>query len=233
MIFAKGKGNKLTRLCSCCLLTILVLLLSGCSTPAANPLPPTASRLVSTATSPPATAILHPSTPTDTPQPTQEPQSNGCLDGTAEATPYTNKQDGYCLLTPNGFSVSQPTEGLLTISGPALDKSMESLRATLNISRIGSSGGRTLAVITQEAWSGARDAFTQSKIILGGETAIMAEGLLIGEAEWKINEVIVIHKGMAYKLTFTPVDESANFVKAQPDIQKLWDSVMASFTFLF
>ncbi|MEW5870453.1 MAG: hypothetical protein AB1894_14350 [Chloroflexota bacterium] len=45
--------------------------------------------------------------------------------------------------------------------------------------------------------------------------------------------MVVIHAGMAYKLTFTPVDESANFAKALPDIQKLWEHVIASFTFLF
>jgi len=221
-----GKTNKLDRLFSCCLFCILILVLSGCSSPTVSPLPPTAIEL-------PATATLPPSTPTNVQLPTQETQSNGCQVGTADATPYTNNQDGYCLLIPNGFSISQPTEGLLIISGPALDQSIESVQATLNISRIGSSSGRTLTEITQEAWSGAREAYTQSTITLGGDPATVAEGLLIGEAEWKIKEVIVIHANMAYKLTFTPVDDSANFAKALPDIQKLWDTVITSFTFLF
>jgi len=219
------KTNKLARLFSCCLIYILILLLSGCGSPTASPLPPTAIES-------PATATLPPST-TEVQLPTQETQSNGCPVGTADATPYINNQDGYCLLVPNSFSISQPTEGLLIISGPVLDQSIESVQATLNISRLGSSGGRTLTDITQEAWSGARDTYIQKTVTLGGDAAIMAEGLLIGEAEWKIKEVIVIHANMAYKLTFTPVDESANFAKALPDIQKLWDNVITSFVFLF
>lgn len=215
----KRKTNPLARLFSCCYPVILILLLSGCGSPAAS--------------QPPATATLPPPAPTDAPLPTQETQSNGCPVATAEATPYTNNQDGYCLLVPNSFSISQPTEGLLVISGPALDESIESVQAMLTISRIGSSGGRTLAEIAQEAWSAARSSYTQNTAQLGGDEAIMAEGLLIGEAEWTIKEVIVVHEGMAYKLTFTPVDESDGFAKAQPDIQKLWDAVIASFTFLF
>lgn len=223
----KSISNKFTRSCSWFLLSIFALLLLGCSAP-------TTLSLSSTPTELPATTpTLPPPTPTAVPLPTKETQNNGCPVGTADATPYINNQDGYCLLVPNGFTISQPTEGLLIISGPVLDQSIESVRATLNISRIGSSGGRTLADIAKEVWSGARDAYTQNTLSLGGDAAIMAEGLLIGEAEWKIKEVIVIHQDMAYKLTFTPVDESSDFAKALPDIQKLWDQVIASFTFLF
>jgi hypothetical protein len=215
----KRNTNQLARLFPRFLPVILILLLGGCGTP--------------TISEPTATATLPPPTSTDVPLPTPETQSNGCPVATAEATPYTNNQDGYCLLVPNGFSISQPTEGLLVISGPTLDESIESVQAMLSISRIGSSGGRTLTEITQEAWSAARGSYTQNAVTLGGDEAIVAEGLLIGEAEWTIKEVIVVHEGMAYKLTFTPVDESANFAKALPDIQKLWDTVIASFTFLF
>ncbi|MEW5870708.1 MAG: hypothetical protein AB1894_15655 [Chloroflexota bacterium] len=182
-MLAKDKGNPFTRRCSCCLLVFLILLLSGCSSPTASPLPPTAAQPDATATAPAPTA-------TQAQQPTQETQSNGCPVGTAEAAAYTNNQDGYCLLVPNGFSISQPTEGLLIVSGPALDQSIESVQATLNITRIGSSGERALVDIAQEAWSGAREAYTQNTITLGGETAMLAEGLLIGEAEYSIYEFV-------------------------------------------
>lgn len=245
MLITKTR-KRVSWLCYVSISIVLISLLAGCAGPAtvvpatataapatATAPPATATAPLATATAPLATATEPPPTPTAAQAPVLQRGSDGCPLSSDVATAFTNQPDAYCLLIPAGFNVEQPAEGILVITGPALDQSMEPVRAMLTIARIGSSGGRPLTEVAQEQWAEAQGEYSITETSLSSDPALVADNLRIGEAAWSVRQVVVIHQNMTYKLTFTPVDQDPNLAKAMPDIQTLWDTVFASLTFLF
>jgi hypothetical protein len=55
--------------------------------------------------------------------------------------------------------------------------------------------------------------------------------LLIGEASWKVKQVLFTHNKSVYLIGLSPVDSTPPFDRAQPDIQRFWDLAIPSFTF--
>ena len=163
---------------------------------------------------------------------TPAPVAEGCPNAETGKIPLGNSQDGYCLLYPEGFAIRQPATNVLEISGPPLDETTEPLTARLNIQRKELPAGSTLETVAAALWSGAQPGFTQNSITIGGQPGLYADHLLIGEANWKVRQVIVIRQSSYYILTFTPFDEAEAFAKALPDQQKLWNMVTSSLRFV-
>jgi len=144
---------------------------------------------------------------------------------------YVDEGAGYCLFYPEDFFVERPTTGGVEFLGPALDKSLQPLRGYINISRKEPVNGRTLDEIAMSVWKDPRNAYRLSNIRLGGKDALVAEDLLLGDAGWKIKQVLFTHKDFIYVISFAPVDTTPPFDKVLPDIQRFWDLAIPSFTF--
>ena len=160
-------------------------------------------------------------------------QIEQCWFDAADAAIYINPRDGYCLGVPYGYSVRQPAQGVLEVSGPALDSHpFEPLRAYMTISTTHVITGLGVEEVAEKSWESARGEFVQHESTLDAEKAMIAEDLFIGEASWQVQQVIVMKDDTVFFLTFSPTDDSEQLAKAQPDVAKLWDTVMVSFRFL-
>ncbi len=115
--------------------------------------------------------------------------------------------------------------------GPALDKSSQPLRAYINILRKERVNGRTLDEIALDIWKDSRSTYHLSNIQLGGQDALAAEGLQIGEAGWKVKQVLITHNGFVYLISLSPFDSTPPFDSALPDAQRFWNLAASSFAF--
>ncbi|MCI0398332.1 MAG: hypothetical protein L0332_05935 [Chloroflexi bacterium] len=157
-----------------------------------------------------------------------ESVSAACPAGGEQRSPYANVAHGYCLVYPSYFSLNEIYEqNVTTLSGPALDQSLEPVQAALTIQVEGAAGDRTLAELVAEAISAFPDvAVTQTETTLDGEPAIVLEGL---PGRTGSRQLYTIFAGVIFHLTLTPVDEA--FPQAAQDVAAVWEMVMESFTF--
>jgi len=154
-----------------------------------------------------------------------------CAAQSEDRTPYFNLADGYCLLYPAYFRVSDVRPGLAGFYGPPLDQTSEPVFGALFILVEGPVAGRTLAQVADDYVSmnrsGEETAVTRSTATLGGEPAEIVEGP--GERTGS-RQVFVLHNDTVYHLGMYPVD--ARFPQAAPDVAAVWQAVSTSFTFL-
>lgn len=151
--------------------------------------------------------------------------------GAGDRRSYVDEREGFCLFYPGDFFVNKPAAGIVEFLGPALDKSAQPLRAYISISRRERVSGRTLDEIALNVWKEPRGVYRMSNITLGGQDALVADDLVIGEAGWKVRQVIYTHGGFIYLISLSPVDSTPPFDAALPDIQRFWDLAVPSFTF--
>ena len=225
------------------LILAVLLLLTACSggAPAANqavPTQPPATPSVPGETHPPITTEAPPPTdapaasaiPTSETSPSETPAANpGCA---AEGMPvYTSPQGDYCFAYPEQFSLDpSPAAGTASLSSPALDQSLEPLKATLGIEVQPVSEEADLArlvdaYLAQTSFQGLPAPIERTQIILGGEPAEVLEdvpGLLSSRL------VMALHKGSLYTLRFHPSDAA----QAEADLEALYEALTSSFRFL-
>jgi hypothetical protein len=151
--------------------------------------------------------------------------------GKGDRRSYVDEREGFCLFYPGDFFVNKPAAGTVEFLGPALDKSAQPLRAYISVSRKERVSGRTLDEIALSVWKEPRGAFRMSNITLGGKDALVADDLVIGEAGWKVKQVIYTHGGFVYLISLSPVDSTPPYDGALPDIQRFWDLAIPAFTF--
>lgn len=144
---------------------------------------------------------------------------------------YQDQAEGYCLFYPENFFVNKPLGGGVEFMGPALDKSSQPLRAYINILRKERVNGRTLDEIALDIWKDSRSTYHLSNIQLGGQDALAAEGLQIGEAGWEVKQVLITHNGFVYLISLSPFDSTPPFDSALPDAQRFWNLAASSFAF--
>ncbi len=155
-----------------------------------------------------------------------------CTGGEPGKTPYIDAQEGYCFLYPEDFFVARPGAGIVEFLGKPLDNNPDPIRARINITRKEPVGGRTLDEIAASLWQDSRNPYRLSNIQLGGQDALVAENLVMGEADWKTKQLFFTHNSSVYLVTFSPVDTGAPYAKALPDIQRFWDLAIPSFRFI-
>jgi len=154
-----------------------------------------------------------------------------CVAHSEDRAPYFNLADGYCLLYPAHFRVSDVRPGLAGFYGPPLDQTIEPVFGALSILVEGPAAGRTLAQVADHYVSvnrsGEGTAVTRSTATLGGEPAEIVEGRLDAVGS---RQVFVLHNDTIYQLGVYPVDEA--FPQAAPYVAAVWQAVSTSFTFL-
>ena len=155
-----------------------------------------------------------------------------CPKETAITSTLLDQQNGYCLTYPKDFSLQHPYPNVTELIGPALDKSLDPLQAQLLITNEGAVNNRTLDALADEYWRDSQVPVVKSDLKLGDESALAAENVQMGESSWKTRQVVSIHNGIVYHLTFSPVDGGIRSSQAAPDIDRLWKAVTSSFTFI-
>ncbi len=192
-------------------LSLLAVAVSGCS------------RLLAPAGNTPPT----PAPITRTPQPTNPPAASAlpCRQGGDSMQLLTDEAHNFCVLVPKGFTISQPGDtevaafvGPMAPGGPAVGWIM-----------ISDAQGKSAAENAAPAIADAQNlgiSVTQQAITVGGEPAVMVDGL---PGQDMTRKVFVVHGGVLYELGFTPSDSKLD---TYPALQSLYEAVVGSFTFL-
>ena len=141
--------------------------------------------------------------PSNTPEPTAEP---GCPHSTTDTRLLRNEEYGYCFLYPNGYVRLDPLpyEVCLVPEGP----SMACHSANLMI-EVQDAADRTVGQIAEEmiAEHPRPEIVKRVNLIVDGEDGVLLDGLSAVAAS---RNVLIMHRGHLYDLTFIPWDESAD-----------------------
>lgn len=153
-----------------------------------------------------------------------------CPEAPVGTTLFTNGEDGYCLLLPDGYAVD---DSLTTDNGGAetavyVDSLMDAAHPRLFIT-VEEANGRTLEAVTtakQEEFADF-DLSYSFGLMLDGVPANQFEQL---PGQDLSRQVVLVKDGRLYTLTFTPDDPAAG--DAYSDMQILYETVLNSFSFL-
>jgi hypothetical protein len=147
-----------------------------------------------------------------------------------EQANYANRPAGFCLSYPNRFSVVDEQPGRLSISGPALDESLEPLAARLWVEWESAAEGLDLQAAADDfvkKQPASQPGITQQPISLGGASAILLENVP-GKLSSRV--IIVLNDGKLYRIWFNPTE--ANLEQVKPDLDELFQTVTETFAFL-
>ena len=153
-----------------------------------------------------------------------------CPEAPVGTTLFTNSEDDYCLLLPDGYAVD---DSLTTDNGGAetavyVDSMLDSSHARLFI-MVEAANGRTLEDVTtakQEEFADF-DVMYSFGYTLDGVPANQFDQLP-GQDLSRV--LLLVKDGRFYTLTFTPDDPATG--DAYADMQTLYDTVLTSFSFL-
>lgn len=139
---------------------------------------------------------------------------------------YADEAHGFCVLIPDGFSINQSSDvqvasfvGTMTAGG----------YMPLGLINVTDAGGKSAAEIAAPAVAETQGMglnVTQQTITVGGEEAIMVDGL---SGQDVTRKVFVVHGGTLYEMSFTPSDPNLD---TYASVQALYDSVVGTFAFL-
>jgi hypothetical protein len=156
-----------------------------------------------------------------------------CQPRAGEFAAFGDAATGFCFLYPDAFQAVIP-EGMINavamVVGPALDASADPLRATLLIEAAPSEGLDLKTVVGEllgefEGQPGV--AIRQRPFDLGGAPAVLLEGV---PGRGGSRDIVAVQNDTRYRLLFMP--DPTGFPSAQADVEKLFDAVTGSFTFL-
>lgn len=215
------------------LAVLLSLLLAACqgqtAAPAASPLPASATptKTVAPTLTPPSTATPPPSATVDASLP-RSCRREGMLT-------YANPGAGYCFSYPAGFSLQESLlqdQRIPVISGPAPSGGLQTQSVSLRVETrpLPAAADPDLERLVddylhQTAFQGLPWEIMRSGSRLGGQPAVVLEDI---PGRLSARQVMAIHNGLLYTLTFTPSDQPA----LDEQLNELFSAVLASFTFL-
>lgn len=145
---------------------------------------------------------------------------------------YTNEPGGYCVVLPAGYTALQ-LDGEGTEMAFYVDSMQDTTRARLFI-KVTGADGRPLEEVTMDREAEIEKAVPGSDVMwswgsmLDGEPANEFQQVPGPELS---REVVTLHKGRRYTLTFVPDDPAAG--KAYAEMEVLYKAVMDSFSFLW
>lgn len=139
-------------------------------------------------------------------------------------------RNGFCFTYPARFGDPMQSLNELILSGPALDKSPDSLRTTLTVA-VQDAGGQSLTALAEayakQATVVGGPAIERATINLGG---VQAEELRNVPGRGGSREILAVQNGRYYRLSLTPWPEG--FPQVQADVDALYQAVLDSFTFM-
>jgi hypothetical protein len=150
-----------------------------------------------------------------------------CPAATADTQLLKNEKSGYCLLYPAGYKAEQPNPDETVLFSGSL-QNVEAGRATIEVSDAGGRPAPEIAggIAREIAASLPGWGLKQNTLSLGGETAIMLDNVPGQDIS---RQVVLVHAGRLYRLTFVPADPA----QAGPyqGMEKLYKTVVESFRF--
>jgi hypothetical protein len=146
-----------------------------------------------------------------------------CPLATADAQLLTNVDHSYCLLYPTGYDLVQPNPNeTVILVGSLLD--VEHPKAFINVQ---DAAGRSAAQVADEVEAGMPGfAMQRSGVTIGGEEAVVLDNVPGQDLN---RQLVVVHGGRLYKLTFVPADPSLGDLYAR--MEELYSTVVNSFQF--
>jgi guanyl-specific ribonuclease Sa len=152
-----------------------------------------------------------------------------CLEASPDTQSLTREAHNFCLLYPNGYDVDEPAENeTVLFMGSLLDVTHPKLFVEVQ-----DAAGRTAEQIADEL-------ATEVQRSMPDYDVERSFGLSVGyEPAWQLEnmpgqeisrQVIVVHDGRLYKLTFVPADNQVDEVHTQ--LESLYTTVIDSFRFL-
>jgi hypothetical protein len=156
-----------------------------------------------------------------------------CQPRAGEFAAFGDATSGFCFRYPEAFQAIIP-EGIVNavgmVVGPALDASADPLRAALVIEAVPSEGLDLKTVVGEllrefEGQPGI--AIRQRPFDLGGVPAVLLEGV---PGRGGSRDIVAVQNGIRYRLLFMP--DPAGFPQVKADLERLFDAVTQSFTFL-
>jgi hypothetical protein len=198
-------------------------LLVACVPAAPNPSPAPTPELPT-----PTPEVFNPLSPSPTP-------SGSALPLTCQVTDlkvYVSPLGGYCFAYPPGFTLDESAvpSGGVSLLGPALDQSLEPLRASLSVSLRPVPAESDLtrlvdAYLTQVELQNPPQPIERAGLPLGGQPAEM-----LSPVPGRLNGTVALalHSGYLFTLLFQPVDLAV----AQPGFDDLLQTVTGSFAFV-
>jgi hypothetical protein len=152
-----------------------------------------------------------------------------CLEAKAEEQPLTYEAYNFCLLYLTGYDVDEPAENQIVLYvGSLLDVAHPKV-----FIEVQDAAGRTAEQIADELATevqGSMPGYNVQRsfgLSVGYEPALVLENMPGQEIS---RQVIVVHDGQLYKLTFVPADEQTGELYTQ--MESLYTTVVNSFRFL-
>lgn len=136
-----------------------------------------------------------------------------------------NEAFGYCLLYPNGYDVEQPNENeTVLVVGSLLN--VEQPRAYIEVRE---AAGRSAAQVAEESVATLPSGFEVERagLTIGGVEAVVLDRMPGQDIN---RQVVMVHGGRLYILTFALADEAAG--DTYQKMEKLYTTVIDSFRFL-
>jgi hypothetical protein len=202
-------------------LLIVMLLLASCATAEADIPQTVAATAVDTSTP----EVLYPLDPSPTPVNSDLPKSCQVTD----LKVYTDKALGYCFAYPAKFTLGEATKQRMSVVGPSLDQSAESLSASLEVEVQPVTQNSNLArlvdgYLSQTGFQNLPWTIERSTLTVAGEPAERLE-LVPGLGSARL--VMVLHNNQLFTLRFHPLNQEL----AKPDLEALYQTVTGSFAF--
>jgi hypothetical protein len=156
-------------------------------------------------------------------QPTMPTVAEGCPVATAGTQLLVNEAHGYCLLYPTGYSAEWLNElEVVLVVGSLLN--VEQPRAYIEVQE---AAGRTAAQEADELVADVKGfAIERFSVMVGGEEAVVLESMPGQDTN---RQVVIVHNGRLYKLTFVPAGEDYGDVYRQ--MEDLYATVIPSWNF--
>jgi hypothetical protein len=152
---------------------------------------------------------------------------SACPAVTADTPLLKSDASGYCLLYPAGYRTEQPNPDETVLVNGSL-QNVETGRAYIKVSDAGGRAAPEIAggMVKEVAASLPGWGVRQSTLRLGGETAVVLDNV---PGQDLSRQVVAVHGGRLYHLTFTPADPAQS--GAYEEMDKLYQTVVESFRF--
>lgn len=147
---------------------------------------------------------------------------------------FVNEDDGYCLLYPTLFTINEEydfTQDELTLIGPALDpNAMEPVLVVMQVFANGPADGLDAAGYLakwQEVYlAGMEDTITTEQATIGGQAAVVADGI---PARMSERAAYIIANGHKYRIVIGPTPDY--IPELADDFELAWTAVTESIVF--
>jgi hypothetical protein len=151
--------------------------------------------------------------------------TTGCPTVTEGTQLLVDEAHGYCLLYPSGYQVRYPNDSEAVLFVGSL-LSVDQPRASIKVQ---GAAGRTATQVADELvaeWSMGFD-IQRTEVTVGGEQVIVLDNVPGQDTN---RQVIFVHDGLLYTLTFLP--QGKEYGEVYTRMEQLYATVVSSFSFL-